>query len=93
MIIYTNAVDYEKDKAKTLEALESQKMVFSILEKIIPNDGTPMRITNLFYDLLQHSKFNDDNSTSTPIKQDSENKNPLENMNFKQILIKKKNIK
>ena len=54
---YTNSADYEKDRAEALKTLEAQKVTFSFLDKIIPNDGKPTRITNLFYDLLQYSKF------------------------------------
>lgn len=64
-MIYNNATDYEKDRAEALRLLEIQKVNFNILDKIIPNDGSPKRITNLFFNLLKQSKFQNDNSTNT----------------------------
>ena len=75
---YTNSADYEKDRAEALKTLEAQKVTFSFLDKIIPNDGKPTRITNLFYDLLQYSKFKDDPNTNI--------QNSFENSDFLQIL-------
>ena len=63
-MVYTNSNDYEKDRIEALKVLESQKGLFRVLEKVISNDGKPMKVTNLFYDLLKHSKFKDDVSNS-----------------------------